>query len=113
MPMFAETSQSLLQFILNLMRDDDAAAAFAADPQAALAAAGFEGLTGDDVDCVLPMVLDYAPVSFDREYNTGGNVVGNIGGGHSGGGGHGGGGHGGGGHGGGGHGGGGHGGGGK
>ncbi|MGH9269877.1 MAG: IniB N-terminal domain-containing protein, partial [Ilumatobacteraceae bacterium] len=78
--MLAETSNSLLEFILGLLRDDDMAAAFAADPQTTLSAAGLEGICAEDVDSVLPLVLDYAPVtvasSFDREYNTGGNNAG-------------------------------------
>ena len=74
--MLSETTSSLLEFILGLLRDEAAAAAFAADPQGALRAAGLEGVSAADVDAVLPLVLDYAPVtlmasSFDRDYDTG------------------------------------------
>ena len=66
-------TQSLLDFILNLLRDPQAAAAYNANPDAALSSAGHANLSCADVDAVLPVVLDYAPVSMDREYNTGGN----------------------------------------
>ena len=66
-------TQSLLDFILNLLRDPEAAEAYNANPQAALASAGHGDLSCADVDAVRPVVLDYASVSMDREYNTGGN----------------------------------------
>jgi hypothetical protein len=67
---------SLLDFILELLSDHEAAEAFYADPDGALKAAGHAGVCGSDVDAVLPLVLDYAPVtvntsSFDRSYDTG------------------------------------------
>ena len=70
-------ASSLLEFIMNLLRDPRAAAEFQADPETALAEAGLGDVCSDDVDAIMPVILDYAPVdassSFDREYNTGGN----------------------------------------
>jgi hypothetical protein len=102
---------ALLDFLMDLLRNPDAAAKFAADPEEALEKAGLGGVTCDHVDTVMPVVLDYAPVIGDRNYDTGGNTThggdagnggGHNGGGHNGGG-HNGGGHNGGGHNGGGH----------
>src|SRR6185312_121177 len=76
-------ASSLLEFIMNLLRDPRAADEFNADPDAALASAGLSNVCSDDVDAIMPVILDYAPVgsgsSFDREYNTGGNHGGNSG----------------------------------
>ena len=71
-----DTSNSLLDFILDLLSDHEAAGAFYADPDGALKDAGLAGVCGSDVDPVLPLILDYAPVtlntsSFDRKYDTG------------------------------------------
>ncbi|MCU1635707.1 MAG: hypothetical protein JWQ68_946 [Cryobacterium sp.] len=67
----------LLDFIMNLLGDPEAADKFRDDPEKALDEAGLGSVCSDDVDAILPVVLDYAPVqansSFDREYNTGGN----------------------------------------
>jgi hypothetical protein len=96
-------TQLLLDFLLNLLKDPKAAEEFKADPQGVLDAHGLGNITEEDCDAVIPVVLDFAPVSAigDRVYETGGNVLhggdSNYGGGN-GGGGHGGGGHGGGGH---------------
>ncbi|HEX2247118.1 MAG TPA: IniB N-terminal domain-containing protein, partial [Arthrobacter sp.] len=74
MPTLANT---LLEFILNLLRDPDAAHAFREDPERELEHAGLSDVCSDDVDAIMPVVLDFAPVgvgaSFDREYNTGDN----------------------------------------
>ena len=76
-------ASSLLEFIMNLLRDPRAADEFNADPDAALASAGLSNVCSDDVDAIMPVIMDYAPVgsgsSFDREYNTGGNHGGNSG----------------------------------
>ncbi|MET1153749.1 IniB N-terminal domain-containing protein, partial [Arthrobacter sp.] len=76
-------ASSLLEFIMNLLRDPRAADEFNADPDAALANAGLSNVCSDDVDAIMPVILDYAPVgsgsSFDREYNTGGNYGGDTG----------------------------------
>ncbi|WP_281445827.1 IniB N-terminal domain-containing protein, partial [Paenarthrobacter nicotinovorans] len=70
-------AQQLVQFLMSLFNDPDAAEDFVRDPEAALAAAGLRDVSSADVDAVRPVVLDYAPInarsSFDREYNTGGN----------------------------------------
>ncbi|MET0932566.1 MAG: IniB N-terminal domain-containing protein, partial [Mycetocola sp.] len=63
----------LLEFLLSLLRDPAAAAEFRADPEAALESAGLSNVTSEDVDACMPVVLDYAPVIGDREYNAGGN----------------------------------------
>jgi hypothetical protein len=52
---------TLLDFILDLLRDEEAAAAFQADPEAALEAAGLGDLCSADVDAVLPALIDFAP----------------------------------------------------
>ena len=54
-------SQSLLDFILSLLGNADARGSFAADPDAALASAGLAGVCAEDVQDILPVVLDYAP----------------------------------------------------
>jgi len=53
---------TLLDFILDLLRDPAKAADFNNDPHAALASAGLTGVTADDVNAVLPMVADCSPV---------------------------------------------------
>ncbi|PFG38736.1 hypothetical protein ATJ97_1222 [Georgenia soli] len=67
----------LLEFLMKLLRDPEAAAAFRSDPDKALEAAGLGGVCTDDVEAVMPVIFDYAPVrvdsSFDRDYGTGGN----------------------------------------
>lgn len=49
---------SLLDFVMALVRDHEAAARFAADPSGALSAAGLAGVTAADVNNLLPMVSD-------------------------------------------------------
>ncbi|WP_347108320.1 IniB N-terminal domain-containing protein [Paenarthrobacter sp. S56] len=70
-------AQQLVQFLMSLFNNPEAAEDFVRDPEAALAAAGLHNVSSADVDAVRPVVLDYAPInarsSFDREYNTGGN----------------------------------------
>jgi hypothetical protein len=63
------TTQSLLEFILNLLRDSDAKAAFVADPQKALADAGLGEVCSEDVSDAMSYVAEYHPVTFvgDRE----------------------------------------------
>ena len=53
---------TLLDFILDLLRDPAKAQAFNEDPHAALASAGLTGVTPHDVNAVLPMVADCSPV---------------------------------------------------
>lgn len=54
---------SLLDFVLSLVRDPDVAARYAADPTAVLTAAGLPGVTAADVDNLLPMVADSLSMS--------------------------------------------------
>jgi hypothetical protein len=70
-------TQSLLDFILNLLRDSDAKAAFVADPERALADAGLSEVCGQDVSDAMSYVAEYHPVSFvgNREYNVGDTSV--------------------------------------
>lgn len=51
-------ANSLLDFVLALVRDPDAAARYAADPAGALAAAQLPGVTIADVDNLIPVVTD-------------------------------------------------------
>lgn len=51
-------ANSLLDFVLSLVRDPEAAARYAADPAAAIADAHLAGVTSADVDNLIPMVAD-------------------------------------------------------
>ncbi len=53
---------SLIEFLMNLLRDKDAQTEFVADPEGTLARHGLEGLCGQDVRDVAPMVADHAAV---------------------------------------------------
>jgi hypothetical protein len=57
-------TQSLLDFILNLMRDDSAKAAFVANPDRALAQAGLSNVCSEDVSDAMSYVSEYHPVTF-------------------------------------------------
>lgn len=67
------TAPSLLEFILNLLRDSDAKAAFIANPDQALADAGLSDVCCEDVSDAMSYVAEYHPVSFvgNREYHLG------------------------------------------
>ncbi|GAB3575644.1 hypothetical protein GCM10027445_38340 [Amycolatopsis endophytica] len=54
-------AQNLHEFVLNLLNDEAARSAFAADPTSALAVAGLSDVTPQDVQEVAPLVADYAP----------------------------------------------------
>ncbi|MFG2101249.1 IniB N-terminal domain-containing protein [Micromonospora echinaurantiaca] len=54
--------QTLHDFVLNLLTDPDARSAFDLDPEGALRAAGLNDITAADVQDVVPLVVDYAPV---------------------------------------------------
>src|SRR4051794_27895517 len=56
-------ASTLLDFILDLFRDPEKAAAYEADPQGALDAAGLSDSTPEDVADLAPMVADFATVS--------------------------------------------------
>ena len=51
-------ANELLDFVISLVRDPDAAARYAADPGRALADAHLTGVTSADVNNLLPMVSD-------------------------------------------------------
>jgi hypothetical protein len=57
-------AQSLMDFILNLLRDNDAKAAFVADPHRALADAGLGEVCSEDVSDAMSYVAEYHPVTF-------------------------------------------------
>ena len=54
---------TLLDFLMSLFQNPEAAADFDADPESALSAAGLSGVCTDDVAAVLPSVLDHAGVT--------------------------------------------------
>ena len=57
-----EFSPTLQDFVLNLIYDPGARSAFELDPHGTLEAAGLGDITAADVQDVLPLVLDYAPL---------------------------------------------------
>jgi hypothetical protein len=57
-------ASSLLDFILSLFSDDEAAARYAKDPEGELERAGLHGVKPSDVDAVKNMESDYSPVSY-------------------------------------------------
>jgi hypothetical protein len=65
-------AQSLLEFILALLRDGDAKAAFAADPQKTLADAGLGGVCHEDVADAMSYIAEYHPVSFVGDHGHSG-----------------------------------------
>jgi hypothetical protein len=70
-------TQSLLDFILDLLRDSDAKAAFLADPDRALADAGLSNVCSEDISDAMSYVSEYHPVALvgPREYNLGNTAV--------------------------------------
>src|SRR4051812_13488019 len=60
----------LLEFLMNLLSNPAAAAAYNDDPEGTLSSAGLADLCSADVDAVTPIVLDQSPV-----INTGGGGV--------------------------------------
>src|SRR4051794_16800850 len=69
-------ASTLLDFILNLLRDPETAQAFAADPQGTLDEHGLGDITSVDIGDIMPVLMDASPSSFDRSYTTGGNTLG-------------------------------------
>lgn len=57
-----DPTQTLHDFVLDLLTDPDARSAFELDPEGTLRSAGLDDLTVADVQDVVPLVLDYAPV---------------------------------------------------
>jgi hypothetical protein len=58
-----ESSPTLQDFVLNLIYDPAARSVFELDPESALQQAGLGDITAADVQQVIPLVLDYAPVT--------------------------------------------------
>jgi hypothetical protein len=69
----SNVATSLLDFILDLLSDPEAAADFQEDPEAALEDAGLGDLCAGDVDAILPMLADYAPVGIGGGSRNSGN----------------------------------------
>lgn len=70
-------ANQLVQFLMSLFNNPAAVQEFLNDPERALDGAGLHHVGSADVDAVMPVVLDYAPItvhapSFSRD-NTGGN----------------------------------------
>lgn len=57
-----DSSQTLHDFVLNLLTDAEARSAFELDPEGVLNDAGLGDITAADVQDVVPLVVDYAPV---------------------------------------------------
>jgi hypothetical protein len=57
-----ESTQTLHDFVLNLLTNPDARSAFELDPEGTLQNAGLSDLTPADVQDVVPLVVDYVPV---------------------------------------------------
>ncbi|MGE2715432.1 Rv0340 family IniB-related protein [Mycolicibacterium litorale] len=55
-------ANSLLDFVMSLVRDPDAAARYAADPAAAIADAQLTDVTSVDVDNLIPVVTESMPM---------------------------------------------------
>ncbi|MGH4016751.1 MAG: IniB N-terminal domain-containing protein [Pseudonocardiaceae bacterium] len=58
---------SLIEFLMNLLRDEAAAAEFDRDPHAMLARHGLDGLSGQDVRDAAPMVADHQGVRVTQD----------------------------------------------
>lgn len=58
-----DSSPTLQDFVLNLIYDPAARSAFEVDPESALHAAGLGDITAADVQQVIPLVVDSAPVA--------------------------------------------------
>ncbi|BCJ50609.1 hypothetical protein Asp14428_20840 [Actinoplanes sp. NBRC 14428] len=58
-----DSSPTLQDFVLNLIYDPAARSAFELDPEGVLADAGLSDVTAVDVQEVIPLVVDYAPLS--------------------------------------------------
>jgi hypothetical protein len=58
-----DSTPTLQDFVLNLIYDPAARSAFELDPESALHAAGLEDITTADVQQVIPLVVDSAPVT--------------------------------------------------
>ena len=77
-------AKDVVQFLMNLFGDRQAAQDFLDDPEGVLENHGLGGVRSADVDAAMPVVLDYAPISvnasrFDQNYNDA--STGHVGGG--------------------------------
>ena len=64
-------ANDLVQFLMSLFGNQQAAQEFLDDPERALDDAGLGGVCSADVDAAMPVMLDFAPItvnasSFDR-----------------------------------------------
>jgi hypothetical protein len=66
---------SLLEFIRELLFNDELRQDFADNPEGTLADHGLENLSPEDVHDALVLVEDNQTADFSREFNTGGNTV--------------------------------------
>ena len=66
---------SLLEFIRELLFNDETRAEFNEDPEGTLAEHGLTGLSPADVHDALLLVQDNQTADFSRDYNTGNNAV--------------------------------------
>ncbi|WP_205754613.1 IniB N-terminal domain-containing protein [Pseudarthrobacter sp. NamB4] len=71
-------AKDVVQFLMNIFGDRQAAQEFLDNPEGVLRDHGLGGLSSADVDAAMPVVLDYAPVNvnastFDKVLNTGGS----------------------------------------
>ena len=69
-------AKEVVQFLMDILGDRQAAQDFLDDPESALEKHGLAGVSSADVDAAMPVVLDYAPLSVtastvDREISAG------------------------------------------
>ncbi|HWO67884.1 MAG TPA: IniB N-terminal domain-containing protein [Umezawaea sp.] len=65
-----DTFETLQDFALHLLNDQQAFSAFQLDPETALGAAGLGDVSALDVQEILPLVLDYAPTQSIGQIDT-------------------------------------------
>jgi hypothetical protein len=70
------TGFSLLDFILNLLKNPQAQQDFQNNPHQVLQQHGFDGLCAQDVHDALPLVVDKVQASFPRDYDGGTSTAG-------------------------------------
>jgi hypothetical protein len=64
-------TSTLLDFILSLLRDPEAAQSFSDHPEQALSDAGLGDVCGADVQALMPMLSDYAPAGVSPYHSAG------------------------------------------
>src|SRR3954449_7297974 len=64
-------TSTLLDFILSLLRDPQAAQAFNDHPEQALSDAGLNDVCSADVQSLMPMLADYAPAGVSPYHSSG------------------------------------------